>query len=403
MNTSATLQRQLSTTTKTWLSVSVLLVAWFSLTENSYATDYTQIDYLYQTSRLTQADVPGTLVDIGTHRLHIDCQGNSKPTIIVDTGLGAISLEWKHIQKVVAKHARICLYDRAGYGYSDPGPLPRTSSFIVDELYKLLIQTGLEGPFILAGHSFGGYNMQLFARRYPNASAGVILVDSSHVDQYARFLAPPIGVKTAPPNRKKLGIVSFTIPHLHPNLPIEVREDVLTLMLKQPMRYAMAYEFYNYRQSAEEVKHGGEFPDIPLFVLSRGKRVYPHNPKGDLMESLWMQLQSELTHLSHFSAHVVANRSGHFIHLDQPQLVIDSIALLVDVVRYQHVQRDDPVAMAVALEPTWYDFIGATWRSNRLYSDPMLGHIYPNQVSQNRHIEPYDALMLSGFTGNSGP
>lgn len=403
MNTIATLQLQLSTSTRTWLSVSVLLIAWLSLTENSYAADYTQINYSYKTAGIIQTDVPGTLVDIGTHRLHIDCQGNTDPTIIVDAGLGTISLEWKHIQKAVAKRNRICLYDRAGYGYSDSGPLPRTSSYIVDELYNLLIQAGLKGPFILAGHSFGGYNMQLFASRYPDASAGVILVDSSHEDQYARFLAPPINVKTAPPNKKKLGIVSFRMPPLHPNLPKEVRAAILTLMFKQPMRYAMAYEFYNYRQSAEEVKQGGNFPDIPLLVLSRGKRVYPHNRKGDLMEDLWMQLQSELTHLSHFSAHVVANKSGHFIHLDQPQLVIDSMALLVDVVRYRPVQRNDPVKMALALEPTWYGFIDATWRSNRLYSDPMLGHIYPDQISQNRFIESYDTLVASGFSGNSRP
>ena len=79
------------------------------------------------------------------------------------------------------------------------------------------------------------------------------------------------------------------------------------------------------------------------------------------------------------------------------------MALLVDVVRYRPVQRDDPVEMELALEPTWYDFIGATWRSNRLYSDPMLGHIYPDQISQNRYIESYDALVVSGFTRNSGP
>ena len=103
MNTITILQLQLSTTTRTWLSVSVLLVAWLSLTENSYAVDYAQINYSYKTPGTTQADVPGTLVDIGTHRLHIECQGNTDPTIIVDTGLGAISLEWKHIQKAVAK------------------------------------------------------------------------------------------------------------------------------------------------------------------------------------------------------------------------------------------------------------------------------------------------------------
>jgi len=244
-----------------------------------------------------------------THRLHIHCKGSGSHTVVVDTGLGAISLEWNHIQVAIAKRTRICLYDRAGYGYSDPGPLPRTSSYIVDELYKLLTQADIKGPYILVGHSFGGYNMQLFASRYPHVTAGVVLVDSSHRDQYSRFLAPPIKVKTSPPNKPRLGIVRFSMPPMHPNLPNEVRDDVMTIMLKQSMRYAMAYEFYNYRQSADEVKDAGQFPNIPLLVLTRGKRVYPQNQKGNLMEELWMQLQSELSERSVFSAHVMANKS----------------------------------------------------------------------------------------------
>ena len=227
--------------------------------------------------------------------------------------------------------------------------------------------------------------MQLFASRYPEITAGVVLVDSSHMDQYARFFAAPINVKTSPPNKSKLGVVRFAMPQLHPNLPTEIREDILSLMIRQPMRYAMAYEFYNFRKSADEVREFSRFPDIPLLVLTRGKRVYPKDNKGDLMEKLWMKLQSELSDRSQISAHVIANTSGHFIHLDQPQLVIDSISLVIDVVRYRPVGRSYPVDLALALEPTWYAFNESTWRSNRLYSDPMLGHIFPYQVSQNSY------------------
>lgn len=320
----------------------------------------------------TTTDVPGLLISVGTHRLHIYCQGKGDLTIVVDTGLGAISLEWSNIQKAVMQTTRICLYDRAGYGYSESGPLPRTSSYIVDELYQLLKQADIRGPYILVGHSFGGYNMQLFASRYPQLSAGVVLVDSSHRDQYARFNAPPINIKTAPSeNLGRLSMLSIAMPSLHQNIPVDVRDDILAIMLKQQMRHAMAYEYYNFRKSANEVKEGGEFPDIPLIVLTRGKRVYPENKKGDLMEQLWMQLQTELAELSQYSAHIIANKGQHFIHLDQPQLVIDSISLMIDIIKYCPIQSNLAQDKALAPKATLYDFTDATWRSNQLYTNPM--------------------------------
>ena len=367
MHTIATVWKCLRTAATNRLAAVVVFISWLAPVAITFATDYS-LNYSTQfLTYLSETNVPGSLISVGTHRMHIFCQGKGDSTVVVDTGLGAISLEWSHIQKAIAKHTRICLYDRAGYGHSEPGPLPRTSSYIVDELYKLLTQAKIKGPYILVGHSFGGYTMQLFASRYPQLTAGVVLVDSSHMNQYSRFFAPPINVKTAPTNNLgRLSIVSFAMPSLHPNLPEDVRDEVMMLMLRQPMRYAMAYEFYNFRQSANEVKHGGKFPDIPLIVLTRGKRVYPESQKGDLMKELWMQLQSELAELSHYSAHIIAKKSGHYIHLDQPQLVIDAILMIVDVVEKQPSQKSDTVKIALVLESTSYDFTDAIWRSNNL-------------------------------------
>lgn len=363
-------------TVLTGLLVFITLLILLLGAANIYANDrFPQTAYKNPT---TESYTFGTKVSVGSHRLYVRCQGEERPTIIIDTGLGDVSLEWNHIQKAVAPHARICLYDRAGYGHSDAGPLPRTSSHIVEELHQMLINAAIEGPYILVGHSFGGYTMQLFASRYRELTAGVILVDSSHRDQYARFLAPPINVKTAPPNKEKLGIVRFAPPPIHPNLPAEIRDEVRQAMLDAKMRYATAYEFYNFRKSADEVKASKPFPAVPLLVLTRGKRVYPEGHHGDLMEALWMELQSELSALSPYSGHVVAHDSGHFIHLDQPQLVIDSISFLVDVIRYRAINRNYPVEVAQALEPERYDFFEATWRSNQLYYDSMLGHIFPS-------------------------
>ncbi len=361
----------------------------------SFATDYSQINYSSTPTYQSESEVPGILVGIGTHRLHIHCRGNGSHTVVVDTGLGAISLEWNHIQIAIAKRTRICLYDRAGYGYSDPGPLPRTSFYIVDELLNLLTQADVKGPYILVGHSFGGYNMQLFASRYPHVTAGVVLVDSSHMDQYSRFLASPINVKTSPPNKARLGFVSFSMPQLHPNLPDEVRDDVMTIMLSQSMRYAMAYEFYNFRQSADEVKDTNLFPNTPLLVLTRGEQVYPNNQKGKLMEILWRQLQSELSERSVCSAHVIADKSGHFIHLDQPQLVIDSIAFLVDFAK-DSVDVNNHEEHTVESKPDRYAFHDATWRSDRLNIRKIFAPPYVSQTSE-AHLQSKLALVSNEF------
>ncbi|MBI4006747.1 MAG: alpha/beta hydrolase [Gammaproteobacteria bacterium] len=286
----------------------------------------------------TQYPIPGQLVDIGTHRLHIYCLGSGSPAVIMDVGLGGISLEWLPVQRVLAEHVQACIYDRAGYGWSDPGPSPRTSSKIADELFALLNKARIRGPYILVGHSFGGYNMQLFASRYPYATAGLVLVDSSHAEQVERFHEPPINIKLAPSIKGEYVIVRFARPEVHPMIPEELKSIVYELLNRVTLRQAMGEEYLNYEQSAAEVQNERELPDVPLFVLTRGMRVWPETPHGDLMEELWLDLQSELAVRGPRHAHIVAARSGHYIHLDQPQLVIDAI---LEVIQASHQRRKE--------------------------------------------------------------
>src|SRR5437868_14963164 len=110
---------------------------------------------------------PGKLVDVGGYRLHINCTGTGSPTVILDAGLGGTSLDWSKIQPAVARFTRVCSYDRAGYGWSESGPGPRTSPQIVKELHLLLVHAQVNGPYLLVGHSVGGLNMRLYAYRYP--------------------------------------------------------------------------------------------------------------------------------------------------------------------------------------------------------------------------------------------
>jgi len=275
---------------------------------------------------------PGQLVDIGSHRLHIFCIGTGDPTVVIDSGLGGNSLEWIQVQRMLARQVRVCSYDRAGYGWSEPGPLPRTSSRIVDELFTLLKNADLHGPFVLVGHSFGGYTMQLFANRYPAETAGLVLVDSSHPEQFERFLAPPIRVNLAPSGRNRVMMMSPS-PPLPANLPEEIKARIQAFNLRGETRTAMGQELLDFRLSAQQVREASALPDVPMVVLTRGKRVWPLTERGERMEQLWTQLQTELASRTQHVTHIVAQHSGHHVHLDEPLLVVNSVLTVVDLVR----------------------------------------------------------------------
>jgi pimeloyl-ACP methyl ester carboxylesterase len=129
---------------------------------------------------------PGQLVDVGGYRMHLYCIGQGSPTVVLDSGLGDSWLPWYKVQPPIAQFTRVCSYDRAGLGWSDPSPHPRTSKMIAEELHTLLHKAGMAGPFVLAGHSMGGMNVRMYARLFPAEVAGVVLVDSVHPDQQRR-------------------------------------------------------------------------------------------------------------------------------------------------------------------------------------------------------------------------
>src|ERR671910_1269326 len=130
---------------------------------------------------------PGEMVDVGGYSLHINCVGQGSPTVVLDAGSGAMSAHWVRVQREVSGTTRVCFYDRAGMGWSEMGPDPRDAKQITGELHTLLSKAGIEGPYVLVGHSFGGMYMQTYAARYPEEVAGVALVDSStDPDQFSQ-------------------------------------------------------------------------------------------------------------------------------------------------------------------------------------------------------------------------
>jgi pimeloyl-ACP methyl ester carboxylesterase len=137
---------------------------------------------------------PGQLVDVGGFRLHIQCVGEGSPTVVLDAGLSGSSLDWSLIQPELGHTTRVCAYDRAGMGWSDPGPQPRTPRQIADELHTLLTNAGIAGPYVLVGHSLAGKNVRLFALSHPDQVAGMVLVDAR--GEYVDANTAPAEVQT---------------------------------------------------------------------------------------------------------------------------------------------------------------------------------------------------------------
>ena len=235
----------------------------------------------------TRESPPGKLVDIGGYQLHVNCTGKGSPTVILDAGFGCDSTAWLTVQPEIAKFARVCSYDRAGLGWSDPGPKPRTSQQIVKELHTLLAKADIRSPYVLVGHSFGGYNVRLYAGHYPDEVVGMVLVDANHHHQEKYATRDPKEDEEA--NRNPEGI--------------RIPED-----------------FY---ESANLVRKSGALPDIPLIVLAAGR----DRPEW------WMELQKDLPNIAPKGRYILAEKSGHWIQKDQPELVIEAIRHVVEEVR----------------------------------------------------------------------
>ena len=138
-------------------------------------------------------------IDVGGYKLRIQCYGQGTPTVIVESGLGDPPLEngsWKAVTSAIKNSTHICIYDRAGIGFSDAPEQHqsiRTSQDMVNDLHTLLVNANVPAPYLLVGHSLGGYNVRLYASQYPKEVVGIVLVDSAHPDQWSEFSAvlPP--------------------------------------------------------------------------------------------------------------------------------------------------------------------------------------------------------------------
>jgi pimeloyl-ACP methyl ester carboxylesterase len=278
----------------------------------------------------------GRRFDVGGYKMHMDCTGEGTPTVILNAGLGDTYLSWRKVQPQIAKFVRVCSYDRAGLGYSDSSSRPRTSKDIAEELHALLQAAHVAPPYVLVGHSLGGYEVRLFASLYRNEVAGMVLVDASHPDQMNRF--PPDLKNMAATQVREDEFLEFTMPFGVPRL--------LALCDDDPVQRAAECNFHSLRESTAELKSfpesaaqaaaTGTLGDMPLAVLSHD----PDKPSAELPPDLakptndaWEKMQEELAHLSTRGTQMIAKNSGHYVQIDRPEIVIDAVHNVVEQAR----------------------------------------------------------------------
>jgi pimeloyl-ACP methyl ester carboxylesterase len=299
---------------------------------------------------------PGQMVDVGGYRMHIYCEGEGSPSVVMDAGLGDLSLSWVLVQPEAAELTRVCAYERAGLGWSERGPKTRTAQNIAEELHTLLTEAGIEGPYVLVGHSAGGVYARVYAHLYPDEVVGMVLVDTSHEEQdlrfpeaYAeasqRFLAQMAQFLLVPRVLNSLGILAAS-PQDYPDeylpaLPEATKEVYKGAILSDTRYFAAAAELYSsWEATAAEVRamQITTLGDIPLVVLTQGEFAVPdaYGVSGEVVEqaqAAWYEMQAELAALSSNGKQVIAEQSGHYIQLDQPELVIDAIREVVEAAR----------------------------------------------------------------------
>ena len=256
-----------------------------------YATTRTALAILNLAGQLAGIATGVRVGRVDDRRVEYQLTRNGSPTVVMEAGLGDGMKSWAPIINHVAIDASVFVYNRAGYGRSSRSGSPRTGERIVEELRADLKALNVQPPYVLVGHSIGGTYMQLFAQRYPDEVAGLVLVDSRPADMTRRCRAELKDAPCDPP--------------------------ALARALMTPAARA---EYDAGDATFDKVRSGGSLRDIPLVVITAAK----HKEGGGFAE-LWSELQGDLVRQSSRGRQIIARNSGHYVQRDEPQLVIDAI------------------------------------------------------------------------------
>lgn len=298
---------------------------------------------------------PGQRVDIGGRRINMHCAGSGTPTVILSAGLFSWSVVWYKTQPVIAKETRVCAFDRASYGFSDPAPRPQILSDVVADLHAALKAASIPGPYVLVGHSLGGVEVRLYAQRWPDEVVGMVLVDSSPAGEMLLEMNLPgfdeaEGRETYAADMLHCALLAGHGP-LEPSAPdYQDCTSVASLPQDTPAAFrriwprfftadyfadkvSLMSSLYTHRYDSVDHLHLGS---MPLVVLT-AKNTWGDSPADVRFTrtflKFWLAQHEALAHLSSRGVHRFIEGSDHHIQLDKPQAVIDAVDDVLSQVR----------------------------------------------------------------------
>ena len=284
---------------------------------------------------------PGTLVDVGGHKVHLYCTGNAGPTVVLIAGASSFSIDWALVQPKLS--ARACAFDRPGYAWSDAAGVVDDGMQVVRDLHEALVRTNQPRPYVLVGHSLGGFFARLFYDTYPDDVGGVVLLDAAHEDglfagidgkpvpitslSEAEYLAA--NVPSSPPRvpEAKLEDAYRRLPENTQRLHLELLTAFFDRMKSATVAQTIAFQKASYAtlMRLHQLSASQEHPlrDVPLIVLSRGMNN----------SALQERLQDDLAKLSTNVMHITVANADHEIHLYAPDTAVSWIDIMIDAVR----------------------------------------------------------------------
>ncbi len=308
-----------------WLGRSVFLILGLMLIGVTYES-------LAEAADMRAYPPPGQMVDVGGYRLHINCTGTGSPTVVIESGWGDMSAGWGWVQPEVAKTTRVCTYDRAGMGWSEASPEPRAAREYAKELHILLAKANEPGPYVLVGHSMGGFTVIVYSHDYPAEVIGLVLIDPQALPKSdgANKPAPKPGETSLPVLMACISVARLLAGPLGSiqNLPEGDRQAYTASTVTTRSTQTFLDEGMGISEGGAQARAVTTLGALPLILLSRGKDQDPD----------WAASQAGYLKLSTDSQQFFADRSGHRIMIEQPEAAVAAIMKTVGLVR-QSMQR----------------------------------------------------------------
>jgi pimeloyl-ACP methyl ester carboxylesterase len=270
----------------------------------------------------------GELVDVGDHSLRIDCTGTGSPTVVLESGLAESSFYWARISAAVAGTTKVCVYDRAGRGWSESAPAPQDGQAVAADLHTLLSASGNPGPYVLVGHSSGGVYVRIFAAKYPDEVAGMVLLDSQPVDPFTELPDYPAFYNSTPviygilPSVARLGVFRLAYASAFADLPAPARDQERADQASVRLQASARVEVAQLRASLQQASELASLDALPLVVVTAGLQA----------EAGWVAAQDGLVALSTNSSHRVLPDMEHTALITSESGAAASSEAILDVV-----------------------------------------------------------------------